>query len=681
MKISRWFISLVILFSGAGLAFAFLSPLVTREQTRAEEMFRKGLIMYNSYQYDAATDLFRNSLRESPDFFAARRWLGQSLYFSGQVDEAINEWSLVLDQGAYDLPLRNHLQNLQSISLPQSSDWVYQSFLPQKRGFRYSYPVFIGRLSSQNLYFLSTGKEKGGSIIFLSPDGEFKKILRRVSGKLKMPMGAAEGNGELWITDYEADKIHRLKLSEGFSFLPGEKPIPVQLRGPSGICHRDGEFFIADSGNNRVIRVNPEGEVLQEIRQTVEGYSLHQPFGIACAPDKLLYVSIPSEGRILVFDAYGNYLYQLGDTVLKKPRHLYFDNAKEKLYIADEQAGLFIYDPQTEAIENPDILDEEGSFLRTYSTTTDSYGNLYVADFAAHQIKRFTPEEQLYNNLDVWVERISSTTFPSVGLFVTVRNEQGKYIRNLSPEHFLVRENDSETNWIRTDYLEQFQNQASVVVLLSRTASMAAYKDTLTWTSDFILKNLRENDKVRLDSYGNSYREDTPFTNSRLRIQQGFREEREGDYQEDNPRILGSAIYSAVSSLIPENGKKAVIWITAGNTENAFEQIAFNRLEDYARINHIPVFVINYENPDLLYAKETVEVLRRFSEATGGKYYRAFDGMENIWEEINETPETRYVINYESGGKKEWHNQYMDVEVLVRFQGRRGSERTGYFIP
>ena len=43
--------------------------------------------------------------------------------------------------------------------------------------------------------------------------------------------------------------------------------------------------------------------------------------------------------------------------------------------------------------------------------------------------------------------------------------------------------------------------------------------------------------------------------------------------------------------------------------------------------------------------------------------------------------EERTFINYESEANSEWKNQFMDLKLIVNFQGRTGIENGGYFIP
>ncbi len=680
MRFSRKHLAILIFLSGAGLAFAFLSPAISVQETRAEDLFRRGLLLYSAGKFDASIDIFRESLAENPDFVQARRTLGQALYFTGQTEEAINEWSLALSQGSLDLPLSLHLQNLQSITLgTEGLDWHFQSALPQQRGFRFSFPVFTGMLTDNSLFFLTTGKEAGPALITLTPGGSYKKIVRRINGPLRMPMGAAQWEDSLWITDFESDSIHRLRISSLDGFVRSEKTLKPGLRGPAGICRFENTFAVADSGNNRIVFLDDSGAIVRETREVADSMELVRPFGLLCQKNSI-YVSIPEQGRLAEYDRYGNFIAYHGDGILSKPRHLSSGKTETEIIIADEHNGIITLDTASgysQFLKNFTVGENDKKFNRAYSAALDQYGNLYAADFTAHSVLRFVPEKQLYSNYDVYVERIISDSFPNLGLYVTVRDDQGNYITNLSAENFLLNENGSHTDWLNTDNLQPYQEQNTVIILLSRSAGMEPFLETLPWTLDFFLKDIREKDRLRLDSYSNEYRQDTEFTSSRLRILEAARRADKSDYSMQGSPALDEALYQSITTLLTMSGKRSVVLITEGDTANSFTELSADRIARYAKANHIPIHIINYENPDVQNAGEA----QTLAEETGGKYYRAFDGLDGFAEVLRNQREVRYLLNYASGGKKEWHHQYMDIEVIVNFQGRKGREQTGYFIP
>ncbi len=683
-----------VAFAAAGFAWAVYYAGGGLRQNAAEAAFRNGLFLYSQYQYDAASEQFLLSLGKNNDFHLARRMLGQSLLFSGKQDEALHEWRLLLDSGQYDPSLALHIQTLENLAPQRDNKWVFSRIIEQKRGYKYSLPTFVGNLPSRNIFFLSLGLLDTGSLLEVSADEGFRKVLRRISGRLKAPIGAATGSREIWISDFETDQVHRLNhsLTTGLPYLQdtpaigGKGSAEGQFHGPAGIAFCDNAFWIADHGNNRVQKFDEDGNFILAFSDVDGGWKLNHPFGIACSDKGGLWVSEPEEARISEFDRYGNFVRYRFETILKKPRHLFHDSENGYLMIADEARGIHIFDLRSnehKLLEGYNRAD--GQFIRfnrPYSATLDYFGNLFVADYAAHSIIQFVPESRLMTNLDVYIENIISHQYPAVHLIASVKDEKGRPLTELSSENFSVFENDAYTGNLRADTLSKFQNQLHYRIILSRSKQMADYFDSLPHTLDIMLSDLREKDTVQLISYTNSYRDDTPATNSRLRILQGAREKLETDYTSDIVSGYSKALYHAISQLLPYFGRRAIVWITDGSLSgDGTDGFPLDRIENYAKINHIQIYVISYENPRLFDFRENRERLAELARRTGGEYYNAFGDLRRLPMRMRQPREERYMLSYRSGGDSSWVGQYMEVRLTAVFQGRRGAETGGYFIP
>ncbi|RME90306.1 MAG: hypothetical protein D6767_07050 [Candidatus Hydrogenedentota bacterium] len=687
------------------LAFAYgiYYSKVSRSQSKAEELFYKGHLLYNTYKYRAAADFFTQSLSYNPEFFLARRMLGYALYFAGLPEEAANEWQIILDNGGYDPPLKFHLQKMRSFIVPRSEKYVYRESLRSKTGYRFSWPVFLTELPNHHLILLSlnsTDPEKpDGNLIELDANGNFFRNLRRISGRLHSPMGAAFNNNTLWISDYAEDKIHRFAyhhdllkiLTDPLPPIPSDVPKnqKIKFRGPVGLCFLQGYLYVADSGNNRIVKLDKDGTFISEFSHTVEEETLHEPFGLACSENYGIFVSLPYESRLARFDEYGNFLGYVENDHLSKPRHIQFSANQSKLLIADEENGILFYDlnhNQWRMLQEFETSDGKViSFLRAYSAVEDFFGNLYVADYAAHTIYRFTPERYLYANLEPWIERIDASNFPTVAVWASVKDYKGNYLTDLSGDYFRIQENDAEVGRLSGSYLKQFENQSSWILLLDRTKSMQEFLSSLEWTLDFIITDIRIKDKIKLMSYTNEFREDTQWIRSRLKLQQALKAHLDSDYQSNQTDGLLPALQAAVSKLLPQQGKRAIIWITAGATfpENT---IRVTQLARYARVNHIPIFIISYEKQVAADSEQNQsdmkEKFKALAKSTGGKYYPAFrEHLTKILSDLRSVPEERIVLLYKSVADPNWKKQYMEIRLDVKFRGSQGYETGGYFIP
>ena len=680
-------------FSFAGIIYAVFIPSVGVDQDKARASFQKGLQLHSNYSYSASIDYFMESLSYDSEFSLARRMLGQSLYFSGQVDEALNEWKFLFDSDSYDPSLQLHMQSLRSFHVVPEPAWRFLKKVKQQRGYRFTFPVFIATLPDRNHMILisRTGFNTSG-LMFINSNGVFIDNIRKISGKLEMPIAAAMSAKQLWVTDMKADKIHRLEVdyskskqgdTESLDELGKSGSGDLEFHGPAGICFNGEYFFIADQGNNRIQKILPDGSFIQHINGINAENPIRQPFGVACDKESL-FVSESESGRILQFDLYGNFVAELFEGQMTRPRHL---SLTDKYLIAtDEKEGVFILDRKKNTTiritgYTSDDL-EKKKFLRPYAATVDSFGNLFVSDYGAHEIIQLVPEQFLYSNLEVWVERIYSDNFPSIGVWVSVKDQLGQFVTDLDADNFKVFENDADVGKVGTTYLDQFKDSTRWVVLQSKSKSMKKYRDTSRWLSDFFLKELYNTDKVKVVSYSDSVRSDSEWTNSRLRTHQALDMVSDSDFQTDKVAALGKSVYTSITELLPEKGKRAIIWITDANIKTeSMVDFSFARLENYARNNHIPIFILCYENPDIVGWKDNIGRLKEFSKKTGGRYYSVYkDDLGTLAKKLKELPEERYVLSFKSQGDKAWTNQYMEIKVRVKFQGRNGMETSGFFI-
>ena len=138
--------------------------------------------------------------------------------------------------------------------------------------------------------------------------------------KLLNPEGIAVGaDGSLYISDSSSDRIRRVGPNgiittiagtgeRGFSG-DGGPAAGAQLRNPQKIAlGPDGSLYIADSGNNRIRRVGPDGIITTVAGTGAQGFigdegpatqaALFSPQGIAVGPDGSLYIADSLNNRI-----------------------------------------------------------------------------------------------------------------------------------------------------------------------------------------------------------------------------------------------------------------------------------------------------------------------------------------------------------------------------------------------
>jgi len=85
------------------------------------------------------------------------------------------------------------------------------------------------------------------------------------------------------------------------------------LSNPSGIyIDRDDRIFIADRDNHRVVQINADGALIQEIGTEEGPGRLRLPEGIYVTQDGDIFVADTGNNRVVRFDADGNYVFSFG---------------------------------------------------------------------------------------------------------------------------------------------------------------------------------------------------------------------------------------------------------------------------------------------------------------------------------------------------------------------------------
>ena len=140
------------------------------------------------------------------------------------------------------------------------------------------------------------------------------------SPAVSKPAGLAlDAQGNLFIADSGNNRVREVGIdgtirtvagsgAAGFSG-DGGPALRAQLNGPTGVVvDAAGTLFIADTGNNRVRRVSPDGTITTVAGSGTKGFSgdggtavkaqLSGPTGVAIGPDGALYIADSGNNRI-----------------------------------------------------------------------------------------------------------------------------------------------------------------------------------------------------------------------------------------------------------------------------------------------------------------------------------------------------------------------------------------------
>ena len=209
---------------------------------------------------------------------------------------------------------------------------------------------------------------------------------------------------------YVIDRIGRVqKFDVNGKYLLEWRIEPNDNGTPTNLAiDENGDIWIPDTHNSRILHYNPQGELLLSFGEYGEGPGgFVYPTDICFSDEGDLFISeYGIRDKVQVFSREGQFLNRLwgehGDKENQMNRPMGIERGPDGLlYIADAaNHRLKVYAQDGELVriigkngKNP------GEFDFPYDIDIDSSGNLYVAEFANHRIQKLSPQGE---PLAVW---------------------------------------------------------------------------------------------------------------------------------------------------------------------------------------------------------------------------------------------------------------------------------------
>jgi Ca-activated chloride channel family protein len=269
-----------------------------------------------------------------------------------------------------------------------------------------------------------------------------------------------------------------------------------------------------------------------------------------------------------------------------------------------------------------------------------------------------------------------------VSLSVSVVDEKGRYITDLTEDEILVFENGVPQG---ISFFETGRLPMAMVMLIDTSASMT-YKlpQAQDAAMDFV-KRLRGEDAAQVVGFQNKSRVLQEFTNDPIELQIAI--------QYLNPTgstSLYNAVYVALKELAklqatsPEEvRRKAVVILSDG--EDTSSLIDFDDVVDLAKRTETSVYSVGMmtEAPRLWdKAKEAEFVLRRLARETGGQVFFASrtDDVAKAFNRIADELSNQYELGYVPNNAQ-LDGSWRQVAVRTTRQGLVTRARPGYFAP
>lgn len=181
------------------------------------------------------------------------------------------------------------------------------------------------------------------------------------------------------------------------------------LWNPMGIdAHADGDVWVADSKNDRIVKLACDGKELTYVKSVGE-FGIHNgefdgPHDVAIDPDRRVYVADTGNDRIQVFSMDGEFLYSFSGTAdfhLSKPTAIAVIGKRERWSFFGSEFIIVVDDGRTRVSQ----FTKDGKLLASTSTyaleienarlgyvAIGYYSNVYVTDEGNSKIHIFDKE-------------------------------------------------------------------------------------------------------------------------------------------------------------------------------------------------------------------------------------------------------------------------------------------------
>lgn len=234
--------------------------------------------------------------------------------------------------------------------------------------------------------------------------------------------GVGPSDAPLAVDPYEAG-TQMISASQIFT---SDLYAPLGLNAPRGLAvGRDGDLYVADSRNHRILRIAADGSILDEwgsFADLAQGEApigtFNEPWGVAVGPDGSVYVTDTWNHRVQKFTRDGTPVKtwgQFGQPAPEFPDSNYFLWGPRGIAV-DSQGRVFVADTGNKRIV---VYDKDGNYLTEFGSggfdpgqfdepvgvAVGSDGVVYVTDTWNQRIQSFIPTEGtelLYLPLAQW---------------------------------------------------------------------------------------------------------------------------------------------------------------------------------------------------------------------------------------------------------------------------------------
>ncbi|MBN2324373.1 MAG: VWA domain-containing protein [Spirochaetes bacterium] len=643
-----------------------------------DERFKRGVAHFNRKEYEASIELFRGALGKTPDDRRVRYFLALAYFLAGFEENALFELDTLVKSGGPDAVLENlvsYLYKKQFLLGGGRTDEGYAVGMAIKGNPLGKY--VLSRVTGIDVDRSGDVYACGfGSKLALKISSEGKPLFSFTSPKIRhgrlydIVAGGPVGDSVVYISDYTNDTIYKFTSEGEYLGSIGSSGLSEgSLYGPTSLAlDGDGNLYVIDSGNMRVQKFSPEGRLLLVFGREgeKEGDFIH-PCGIAIDAWGSIYVSDREKKTIYRYDRSGNFLSLLGGKTLFGPYGLSCTD-DNRLLVCDD-SRILSFDITHSVWREVQTGKKLG---RVMDVKIDSLGQLYACDFENDEVVQFIPKSEKYRNLNILLNRVDTSNYPTVVYYTTVLSADGLPLSGLGPSHFLCRIGGGVVGRIDLSYTSVRDSRTTILVIVDKSLSMRGYEQDIGRFMRGFLGGLDPADEVSVIGFDNTTRILSPFTSSRITSANAITDPVYGE-----GRAFDRALRMGIDLLNKEFYKKAVVFVTDGSLgKDSFLTYSFEACKNYAANNGIPVYVLSFGG-------KNEAMLDYLARSTGGRFYDVIHSNEApyLYDTIKSYRSPEYVIYFSDVYDEKLQGLYIDAEIEVDYSGRIGKNRLGFIYP
>jgi Ca-activated chloride channel family protein len=259
----------------------------------------------------------------------------------------------------------------------------------------------------------------------------------------------------------------------------------------------------------------------------------------------------------------------------------------------------------------------------------------------------------------------------SVAVEATVLDQKGRFVKNLTPDHFRISENGTPQ---AIDLLKQSREPALFALLVDGSQSMAIRSEAVRSAAARLIQPLANDDQILVAPFSLSITSVTGPTTDRPTVLDAI----DAIHHKGGTAIL-DALYEASSALAAEKRRKAVVLITDGYDENS--KATFEAATEALKNSGVTLYVVGFGGVAGISLKGE-KLLSQLAEVTGGHAWFPLDERQlvSVYDAIASDVQHRYLLTYTPKNQKR-DGTWREVQVEIPGTTHRVEARKGYMAP